>query len=252
MIMKKLILTILSIVIASSLFSQPSAQMKEAERMYTANNYADAIKTYESILKQGYESAELYYNLGNSYYRNNEITKSILNYERAKMLAPNDEDIRFNLELANQFVVDKIEPLPRPFFVKWWHSLINSNSSGGWAKISIICFILALIGASGYIFASSINLKKISFITGIVMIVISAFSFGFAGKQKAGITNHKSAIVFTPTVTVKSSPDESGTDLFVVHEGLKVDIREELGNWYNIRIADGNSGWVKKINLEKI
>ncbi len=252
MIMKKLISIIYFLTVSSLLFAQPSAQMKQAESLYTANNYAEAIKVYESILKQGYESADLYYNLGNAYYKNNEVTKSILNYERAKLLAPGDEDIKFNLELVNQFTVDKIEPLPRPFFVKWWNSLIDANNSDGWARLSLICFIIALIGASGYIFTSTVSLKRVSFITGIVLLVISVFAFGFAGKQKSNITGHKSAIITTPTVTVKSSPDESGTDLFVIHEGLKVDIKEDLGNWYNIRLADGNSGWVKKITLEKI
>jgi len=162
--MKKLISIIYFLSLGTLIFAQPSAQMKEAERLYSANNYTEAIKAYESILKQGYESADLYYNLGNAYYKNNEVTKSILNYERAKLLAPGDEDIKFNLELVNQFTVDKIEPLPRPFFVKWWNSLINSNTSNGWARLSLICFIIALIGASGYIFTSTVTIGKANII----------------------------------------------------------------------------------------
>ena len=250
--MKRLISIIILAFTVSALSAQPNNLMKDAERYYTANDFANAIKTYESILKQGFESPDLYFNLGNSYYKSNEIAKSVLNYERAKLLAPNDEDIQFNLDLVNQFVVDKINPMPRFIVTKWWQSLINSNSADGWGRVSLIIFILMLVAAAGYIFASTVSLKKISFIAAIVLFVFCAFSFGFGSTQKTKMTNRKGAVIFSSTVTVKSSPDESGTDLFVIHEGLKVDIKEELSGWCNIKIADGSSGWVKQSTLEKI
>ena len=250
--MKRLISIIILAFTVSALSAQPNNLMKDAERYYTANDFANAIKTYESILKQGFESSELYFNLGNSYYKNNEIAKSVLNYERAKLLAPNDEDIQFNLDLVNQFVVDKISPMPRFIVTKWWQSLINMNSADGWGRISLIFFIIMLIAAAGYIFASSVSLKKTSFIAAIVLFTFCAFSFGFGSTQKTKISNRKGAVIFSSTVTVKSSPDESGTDLFVIHEGLKVEVKEVLSGWCNIKIADGSSGWVKQSTLEKI
>jgi tetratricopeptide (TPR) repeat protein len=233
-------------------FAQPTELLKKANDQYAANKYAEAISIYESILGQGYVSGAVYFNLGNAYYKNGENSRAILNYERAKLLMPNDDDVKFNLELVNQFVVDNIEPLPRPFFVKWGQSMVNSHSSNGWAAYSLIAFVLMLAGAAGYFFFSSTGLKKVAFTVGIVMLVVSFSTYGCAKKQQTLLTRHNTAIVFAPTVTVKSSPNESGTNLFVLHEGVKVEIKEELNGWANIKLLDGNSGWIKKEVLEKI
>jgi len=232
--------------------AQPENLLKEANNLYTSNEFDKAIVAYEKIVNQGLESPELYFNLGNACYKKGELTKAILYYERAKLLAPNDEGIQFNLELVNQFVVDKIEPLPRPFFLKWGQSILNMFTSNGWAIISIITFILMLALAGLYVFASTMQLRKLSFMVAIVFLIISLLSFVLAGKQKAKLTHRNHAIIFSTTVTVKSSPDESGTDLFVIHEGLKVEIKEELGAWADIKLEDGNTGWVKKGVFERI
>jgi tetratricopeptide (TPR) repeat protein len=250
--MKRSFVIILLMVGVITAFAQPEKLFKEANNLYTANEFGKAEKIYESIVGQGFESAELYFNLGNACYKNGEPTKAVLYLERAKLLAPNDEDIQFNIDLVNQFVVDKIEPLPRPFFVKWGQSILNLFTSNGWAWISIITFILALTGVGLYIFSRNINYRKMAFSLAIAFFAIALLSFVFAGNQKSKITRHNYGVIFTPTVTVKSSPDNSGTNLFVIHEGLKVQIKEELGSWYNIRLADGNSGWVLKSALEKI
>jgi tetratricopeptide (TPR) repeat protein len=200
----------------------------------------------------GYASAKLYFNLGNAYYKHGNIPKAILNYERAKLLDPNDDDISFNIELCNQFIVDQIEPLPRPFFVQWYWVIVNINSADEWAVISLIAFVLLLLVALAYFFSPSSVLKKVSFSFGVLFLVVCLSTLGFASQQKKKILQHRSAIIFTPTVTVKGSPDESGTALFVIHEGLKVDVLETVGLWYKIRLIDGNIGWVKKDVLELI
>lgn len=250
--MKRTFVIILLMVGIINAFAQPEKQFKEANDWYAANEFAKAEKIYEAIVGQGYESAELYFNLGNACYKNNELTKAVLYLERAKLLSPNDEDIQFNIDLVNQFVVDKIEPLPKPFFVKWGQSIVNMFGSNGWAAFSIICFILALTGVGLYIFSRNTNYRKIAFSLAIAFFALTTVTFVFAGNQKSKITHHNYGVIFTPTVTVKSSPDNSGTNLFVIHEGLKVQIKEELGSWYNIRLADGNSGWVLRSVLEKI
>jgi tetratricopeptide (TPR) repeat protein len=250
--MRKLIFILFlfgGIIIANA---QPEALLKEANNLYTSNEFDKAIKVYENLVGQGLESPELYFNLGNACYKNQELSKAILYYERAKLLAPNDEGIQFNLNLVNQFVVDKIEPLPRPFFLKWGQSILNMFTSNGWAVISILTFIFMLGMAALYIFARTLILRKASFSLAIFFVIISILSFVLAGKQKARLTHRNHAIIFSTTVTVKSSPDESGTDLFVIHEGLKVEIKEELGAWADIKLEDGNTGWVKKGVLEKI
>lgn len=223
-----------------------------ANQHYTSGEYEEAIATYHEILNSGLESAEVYYNLGNSYYRTGQVTKAILNYERAKLLAPNDEDIQFNLDLANQHVVDAIDPLPQVFFVRWWHSLANKFSVDGWAKISVVTFILTLILAGFFFFTRTITIKRFAFWIGILVITISIFSFNFASMQKKRITSHNFAIITQPSVIVKSSPSESGTDLFLIHEGLKVEIKDSLGSWNEIRLANGSQGWLPANSLEKI
>jgi tetratricopeptide (TPR) repeat protein len=252
MIMRKLIFILFLLSGALISNAQPEKLLKEANNLYASNEFDKAIKIYESLVGQGLESPELYFNLGNAYYKKQELTKAILYYEKAKLLAPNDEGIQFNIELANQFVVDKIEPLPRPFFLKWGQSILNLFSANGWAFVSIFTFIIMLALAALYIFANTLSLRKISFSAAVFFLVISLLSFVMAGKQKSKLTHRNHAIIFSTTVTVKSSPDESGTDLFVIHEGLKVEIKEELGGWADIKLEDGNTGWVKKGVFEKI
>lgn len=249
--MKTLITTILVLLIAVSAYSQDSLLVK-ANQQYTDGNYEQAIESYQQILNSNMESAEVYYNLGNAFYKTRQYTRSIISYERAKLLAPNDEDIQFNLEIANQHVVDAIEPLPRVFFIRWWNNLSNKFSADGWAKISVISFILTLILAGFFFFSTSAGLKRTSFWVGIFVIAISVFSYNFAARQEKRMTRHRFAIITQPSATVKSSPSEGGTDLFLIHEGLKVEIKDSLGTWKQIRLADGNQGWLPDSSMEKI
>lgn len=249
--MKAIISTIFILFLALNTFAQ-NQLLEKANQHYTAGEYEEAIKTYLEILNGNVESAELYYNLGNAYFKTNQFTQSIINYERAALLAPNDEDIQFNLELANQHVVDAIEPLPQVFFVRWFHNIVNKLSADGWAKLSVVAFVIALFLAGIFFFSQITAIKRISFWAGILIVAISIFSFNFAARQKKRMTEHNFAIITQPSVTVKSSPSESGTDLFLIHEGLKVKIKDSLGSWIEIRLADGNQGWLPASSLEKI
>jgi len=226
--------------------------LEKANEHYNNQEYEEAIEAYQEVLNSNKESAEVYYNLGNAYYKNGQITPAIINYERAKLLAPNDEDIQFNLELANQHVVDAIDPLPKVFFVRWWNNLANKFPADGWAKISVISFVLALVFAGLFFFTRTTAIKRLSFWVGILIVAISIFSFNFAARQKKQMTSHNFAVIVQPSVTVKSSPSESGTDLFLIHEGLKVEVKDSLGSWRQIRLADGNQGWLPENSLEKI
>jgi tetratricopeptide (TPR) repeat protein len=226
--------------------------IQKANEHYTKEEYKKAIDGYNQILMAGIESPEVYYNLGNAYYKTNQFTLAILNFERAKLLAPDDEDIEFNLQVANQKVVDSIQELPGIFIVRWWNTLVNSQSTDSWAVISIIGFILFLTLVGLYFFAKSGDVKRISFWAGCLLILFSIFSWSFAARQKSRLVNHSYAIVMQPTVTVKSSPSEKGTNLFVIHEGLKVRITDKLGDWVEIRLADGNKGWLLVESIERI
>ena len=249
--MKKFIQILVFLTLGMPGFAQDSLLVK-ANKHYIAGEYDQAIKSYQEILNNNKESAEVYYNLGNALYKTGSYTQSILNYERARLLAPNDEDIQFNLDLANQHVVDAIDPLPQVFFVRWWNNITNKHSVDGWAKISVIAFILFLILSGLFFFTNKSLVKRISFWVGILTIVISIFSFNFAARHKKRMTEHNFAIITQPSVTVKSSPSESGTDLFLIHEGLKVEIKDRLGGWMEIRLSDGNQGWLPSNSIERI
>lgn len=250
--MKRLYLqTIFFLLITLPAYSQDSLLVK-ANQQYADGKYEQAIDLYQQILKSNMESAEVYYNLGNAFYKTGQYTRSIINYERAKLLAPNDDDIEFNLEIANQHVVDAIVPLPKIFFIRWWHNLVNKFSADGWAKISMFTFILTLILAGFFFFTASSQLKRTSFWVGIFILAISICSYNFAARQEKRMTEHRFAIITQPSVTVKSSPSEGGTNLFLIHEGLKVEILDNLGTWNNIRLADGNQGWLPDSSMEKI
>jgi len=251
--MKRYIL-IVFFVLPVFLFAQDdNTQLWEkANAYYTTEEYQKAISLYEQILGSGEESAKLYFNLGNAYYKAGDINNAILNYERAKILAPNDEDIEFNLKIANQFVVTSIDELPKPFFVRWRSSVINKYPADTWSYISISAFLIFLVLVGFVIFSKRVALRRASFWIGILVVLFSGFTFSFAAQQKKKIIERNGAIVFCPRVTVKSAPAETGTDLFLIYEGLKVQITDSLNNWKEIKLADGNEGWLPDSCIVKI
>ena len=223
-----------------------------ANSYYSQGNYEQAVELYQQVLESGYEASEIYFNLGNAYFKSNMTTKAIINYERALQLEPSDEDILFNLALSQQYVIDKIEEIPEIFFKSWYRSFIQMFSSNLWAIISLASFVVGLVFFLVYFLVSKIGLKKSGFWLGILLMIISVSSFSFSNKQKEEALSKEIAIITTPSVVVKSSPDESGTDLFVIHEGLKVTVTDNLSEWLEIKLPDGNKGWLKTTDLEII
>lgn len=249
--MKKILLFLLVQSLAWSVYAQDTA-IKEAEVAYTKEDYDKAIELYENVLKSNGESAEIYYNLGNAYYKAGKMASAILNYERALVLDPGDGDTRFNLQIARQNTVDKIEPIDDFFLTRWFDSIQNLGAADSWAKLGIVCFILFIGCLILFFFSKWLRLKKIGFYTGILLLILVLFANIFAKNQKDELVNRMHAIVFSPTVTVKSSPDASGTDLFILHEGTKVLVKSTLGEWSEIQLEDGNVGWMPSKDLEKI
>lgn len=232
--------------------SQEKVTKAAGDSAYMRNDYASAIQIYESLLQQG-EASEVYYNLGNSYYKSDEIAKAILNYERALLLNPGNGDIRANLEIARSKTVDKVVPVPEIFFISWYKSLINTLSMNAWGKLGIVFFILFLIAVSIYLVSKKVILKKVGFISGIVLLLFAILSNVFAFQQQSELNNRDSAIVLSPSVTVRSTPSESGTSLFILHEGHKVQVKDDtMREWKEIRLEDGKVGWVPAAAIEKI
>ena len=227
--------------------------LQTGNQYYLDGKYEMAVQSYQSIIDSGYASAELYYNLGNAYYKSHDITMALVNYERARILKPNDPEINHNLVIAREFVVDRIEVLPEFFLRKAYVNFVKIFDADIWALVSVITFGLALGLFLAYFFLNQLFIRKLSFWTGILFILISASTFLFALQQNNLVTKHHQAIILTPSVTIKSSPDEdSGTDLFLLHEGTKVAISDELGDWREVILSDGNSGWLKEIDLIRL
>ena len=226
--------------------------LDSANAAYSKGDYFKAIKLYDSVLNNSTVAPEIYFNLGNAYYKTNNIGYAILNYERAKKLAPDDEDIIVNLKLANQKTEDKIEAAPQLFLTTWKNGIVDLMSEKIWSELCIVLIVFSLILFAVYIFSANRSVKQIGFFGGSILILTSIIIF-FIAQHKYELTkNSESAIITVPTVTVTGSPNEKGTKLFILHEGTKVNITEDEGDWTEIKIVNGNVGWVPSKSLSAI
>lgn len=223
-----------------------------ANKHYSANEFEKAISLYEEILESGLASPEVYFNLGNANYRLNSLSGAILNYERALKLAPGDKDVLFNLKVANAHLKDRIEEIPEVFFIRWFNSLSAVLTSAQWAWLAIAAFILLLTSAGLFVFSKSVSMRKAMFLSAVFSLILTVAFLFLSREQMKVMTDKTSAVIVAPMVVVKSSPDENSADIFILHEGTKVNVREKLGHWLEIRIADGKQGWLPKNALEVI
>lgn len=243
------ILLPLLIFLPLSSFAQTKAN---ADSAYIDEDYDKAIEIYSAILKNG-ESADVYFNLGNAYYRKHDFAHAILNYERAHILDPGDGDIRFNLEMARFKTIDKIAPASEMFFVSWYRSVANTMSIDGWARMAVICFVLMLAALLFYLLSNIMWKRKTGFGLFVILFVLFASSIVFAFQQKSQIENRDTAIVMSSAVTVRSTPSDNGTELFVIHEGTKVNIIDStMKDWCEVTLDDGKQGWMRINDLEVI
>jgi tetratricopeptide (TPR) repeat protein len=250
--MKKYIILLLILSAGLSRGADLKSLMDQANKAYADQNFTKAEELYEQLLGTGQESAQLYFNLGNTCFKKGENLRAILFFERAKRLAPQNPEIDFNLKIANQFVVDNIEQLPKTFFARGWSSLANHSSSDGWAKWSVSFFILFLLLLGTYLFSPMPWIRRTAFYAAVFSAVFVVLTFALASKQYNVIMDKSSALIFCPNVTVKSAPSVTSTNLFLIHEGLKVKITDQLEKWKEIELADGNKGWVADSCLVRI
>ncbi len=248
----KLVVSIFLVGITFVSKSNPDSLLVVANEHYANSRYEEAAQVYQMLVDSGYQNVAIYYNLGNSFFKMNQVPHAILNYERARLLDPNDEDIEFNLEMARTFTVDRIEPLPEFFLVSWYRSVRGVFSSNAWAIISILLFAVTLVLSLFFWFSRVRSVKRLSFSIAIVALSLSMLTILFSKQEKLMLTQRNQAIIFQPVVAVKSSPGESGKDIFILHAGTKVKITKALGDWVEVRIADGNKGWVQSVAVELI
>ena len=224
-----------------------------ADSAYAEADYATAIHIYEQLLSAHGESSVIYYNLGGAYYKMDEVARAILNYERALLLDPSNADIKFNLELARSKAVDKNALVNEQLFVRWYRDFASIMSADAWSKVAILCFIILISCLTLFIFSKKSKTKKIIFIFALLSLLSTALANVIASSQTAKLQHRENAIIVEPSVTVRSTPSANGTELFILHEGKKVTIKDDsMKAWKEIEIEDGNIGWLPAEAIERI
>lgn len=224
-----------------------------ADSAYAEADYATAIHIYEQLVATHGESAVIYYNLGGAYYKMDEIARAILNYERALLLAPSNANVMFNLELARSKAVDKNALIGELFFVRWYRSFAAIMSADAWSKVAILCFIILISCLVLFIFGKKSKTKKIFFTFALLSLLCTILANVIASGQTDKLVHRESAIIMEPSVTVRSTPSANGTELFILHEGKKVKIKDDsMKAWKEIEIEDGNIGWLPAEAIERI
>jgi tetratricopeptide (TPR) repeat protein len=223
-----------------------------ANKYYQDNAFGHAIEVYQQIIKTEDQTPEVLYNLGNAYYKNKNLGYAILYYEKAKLLAPNDDDINRNLAIANARIVDKIDVIPDFFIIRWILKLVNLLSSNNWAVLSVVFFMVTLVLFLLYFFSRTRLVKRIGFYAAFALLFLSALAFWCSFRRAETVTGNAAAIVVEPSVSIKSSPDAEGNNVFVLHEGSRVMVIDSIENWKNIKLTDGNKGWVERKAIEPI
>ena len=228
---------------------EPETIFNLANASYEKADYTMAINQYEKLIKLGYESEELYFNLGNSYYKSRQIGNAILHYERALRISPGNKDIEYNLRLLNDQTVDKIEIIPRIFFMQWWFDLSGLYSSDYWSRILLITFTLSCIFFGLFYYVLSPERKKGVFVIFLMFLSISLLSLCFSKTQNLIEKKDTEAIILNENIYVKTAPGQSSDDKFILHEGTKVSILEVIEGWHEIRLTDGKRGWAPSNSL---
>ena len=245
-------ISILSVSGSVALSQVPDSLFASANKLYQQERYIEALEQYQSIEKMELESASLYFNMANIYYRTNQVAPAVYYYEKALKLDPSDKDIRFNLGFANNMILDNIEPLPKSLWQKFMEGVILRFTYETWSRIAVgLAFLFAVLFLM-YHFSYSTGKKRFYFITSILSVIFVTTSLFFAYRNKHHMNTNIEAIIFAPAAEVKNAPTKSSEIYFELHEGTKVHILETLDNWKKIKIADGKMGWIDTAALKEI
>ncbi len=243
---------ILLLFVKTAIAQDNNALLQQAADAYANGDYPAAINHYEQILAQGQHAFEVYYNLGNAYFKKNEIAPAILNYERASRLNPSDADLQHNLAMAKSRTVDKVDMLTVPEFVTGYKSFVNATPADRWGTLSIIGFVFMLLAIAAFLYLTQRRMKQLALGSGVLLAFLTIVFFFFGWQQSNWLNSQKEAIIFQPSITITSTPDNTGEELFVLHEGTKVRIVERFRDWVRVRIGDGNTGWMPEEGMEEI
>ncbi len=252
--MKRAIWVFIFVFLATfTLFTKdPYKLFEQANDYFRKGDYDKAIELYQEILSNGFVAKEVYFNLGNAYFRQQQYHLAILNYERAKLLDPSDPDVDYNLKLANSFIVDKFDTVPKFFLVQWWEALRDSLNSSGWAVVSLIFVWGAFVSFTIFLLSKSVSWKKVALPIGVFLLILFVGTSLVTASRYSFETSSKQAIILAASCYVKSSPEMNSKDLFIVHQGTKVEILDRIGDWLKVKFPNGNIGWLEIKDLEEI
>ena len=230
---------------------QEEILFQQANKAFQNNEFAKAIELFEQIDALNFQSMELEYNLGNAYFRENNIGKAILHYERALLLSPGEEDVVHNLSLAQE-QVDGRDVLPDFFLTAWWHNTRMAISSGGWGTFALILWWLGCGGLCLWLLGKTRQLRKLGFWVGVVGIVCSMLPFALAWSRMSFESSTRQAIVLQDQSVLKSAPDAAGSEILTLNEGEKIELLDQLSGYWQVRLANGEKGWVSEQQVEEI
>lgn len=224
---------------------------EQADQLAREGKFAEALQAYELLVAQGEVSAALYYNLGYCYFKQGMLGKSILNFERALRLNPADVDTQENLKMAYSLTdkMDVVEPIA---IERWWDSFKNSLSSDGWAWLFVLLFALTITGVALFFFHTSVSMRKTGFFSAIFLFVLALFALSFSMQKRSEVLDSEEGIIMASSVTLSTSPDKNGSQMAVLHEGTHVTVIDQLGDWIEVKLVDGNVGWLKVSDVEMI
>jgi len=250
--MKKILVILYILIYSLQAMASGEKQFLMANQLYQKANYDSALMIYSQLIQAGYKDDVLYFNIGNAYFKERDFPRALVYFEKALLLKPNNTDYQFNADYTRSLTGDKMAVLEEHVFKKWFLQMRSLFTYNQWSAASVIAFILSLVLAGIYLFSRNIIIKKAGFITAILLFIISVSTIQFAIGSYRYANNSKTAIIITPTVNAKSSPDISGTDLFVLHQGTKVEKIQHIGMWVEIKIPDGSKGWVEAMHFMEI
>jgi tetratricopeptide (TPR) repeat protein len=230
----------------------PEERYAQAGELYSSGDYSGAAAIYRQLYDDGYRSEDLLYNAGNAFFKTGENAYAILFYERAKLLAPADEDIDYNLQIARSKVTDRFETVPQLFFVRWIDFLALMASTNVWAVAALSMFIVALLCAIIFLTMARAKGRLLSFWLALAAFILSALMVSLALRNNSLVNHNNTAIVTCSIVTGRSAPGETGNELFVIHSGTKVTVEQELGEFLEVKLPDGNKGWIRGDCMEKV
>ncbi len=246
--MKRLLL-IIGLLFYWPAFSQATEKFESANELYRNGEFQKAIEIYQSIVEEGRVSSNLYFNLGNAFFKNNQLAEAILFYERALKLNPGDGEVRQNLNIARKSTIDRFEEVPMPIFKSIWLGTIRFFSPSQWAWLSVFFLSVFITGTGFYLFS---RYKRSAFIIAFSCLIVGILNLFSGWFHRSYNNKHRPALVMTASSYVKSGPGKLAEDVFILHEGAKLEITESFEDWQKIRLPDGKIGWIESKNVQEI